>query len=71
MKDNMKISITSPQEQVHLKIAEEMDIRDVQEFKFAFVIVCKVMAMYKKDEEKYKARIKLLESKISKLRGKL
>lgn len=67
----MKISITSPQEQVHLKIVEEMDITDVQEFKFSFVIVYKVMAMYKKDEEKYKARIKLLESKISKLRGKL
>lgn len=71
MTDNMKISITSPQEQVHLKIAEEMDIRDAQEFRFAFAIVCKVMAMYKEDEEKYKARIKLLESKISKLRGKL
>ena len=48
-----------------------MDIRDVQEFRFAFAIVCKVMAMYKKDEEEYKDRIKLLESKISKLRGKL
>ena len=40
------ISITSPQEQVFCKIAEEMKITDVQEFKFAFAIVCKVMAMY-------------------------
>tara|TARA_R110002167_G_scaffold312360_1_gene518057 strand:- start:251 stop:514 length:264 start_codon:yes stop_codon:yes gene_type:complete len=40
------ISITSPQEQVTLKIAEEMNIRDMREFKFTFSIVCKVMAMY-------------------------
>ena len=40
------ISITSPQEQVFCNIAEEMKITDVQEFKFAFAIVCKVMAMY-------------------------
>jgi len=50
MTDNMKIPITSPQEQVALKIAEEMNIRDVQEFKFAFAIVCKVMAMYEENE---------------------
>jgi len=50
MTDNMKIPITSPQEQVLLKIAEEMNIRDVQEFKFAFAIVSKVMAMYKDDD---------------------
>jgi hypothetical protein len=43
------ISITSPQEQVFCKIAEEMQITDVQEFKFAFAIVCKVMAMYEDD----------------------
>lgn len=43
------ISITSPQEQVFCKIAEEMKITDVQEFKFAFAIVCKVMAMYEDD----------------------
>lgn len=43
------ISITSPQEQMTLKIAEEMKIKDVREFKFAFAIVCKVMAMYKGD----------------------
>ena len=43
------ISITSPQEQVLLKIAEEMKITDVREFKFAFAIVCKVMAMYEGD----------------------
>ena len=43
------ISITSPQEQVLCKIAEEMNITDVQEFKFAFAIVCKVMAMYEDD----------------------
>ena len=46
----MKISITSPQEQVTLKIAEDMNIRDVQEFKFAFAIVSKVMAMYEDDD---------------------
>lgn len=40
------ISITSPQEQVLCKIAEEMKITDVREFKFAFSIVCKVMALY-------------------------
>lgn len=45
----MKISITSPQEQVTLKIAEDMNIRDVREFKFAFAIVCRVMAMYEDD----------------------
>ena len=43
------ISITSPQEQMTLKIAEEMNIRDMREFKFAFAIVCKVMAMYQDD----------------------
>jgi hypothetical protein len=43
------ISITSPQEQVLCKIAEEMKITDVREFKFAFAIVCKVMAMYEDD----------------------
>jgi len=43
------ISITSPQEQMTLKIAEEMKITDVREFKFAFAIVCKVMAMYQDD----------------------
>ncbi len=43
------ISITSPQEQVLCKIAEEMKIRDPREFKFAFAIVCKVMAMYEDD----------------------
>jgi hypothetical protein len=43
------ISITSPQEQVFCKIAEDMKITDVQEFKFAFAIVCKVMAMYEDD----------------------
>lgn len=43
------ISITSPQEQVLLKIAEEMNIRDPREFKFAFAIVCKVMALYEDD----------------------
>jgi len=43
------ISITSPQEQVLLKIAEEMKITDAREFKFAFAIVCKVMAMYQDD----------------------
>lgn len=43
------ISITSPQEQVLCKIAEEMKITDVREFKFAFAIVCKVMAMYESD----------------------
>ena len=43
------ISITSPQEQVLLKIAEDMNIRDPREFKFAFAIVCKVMAMYEDD----------------------
>ena len=43
------ISITSPQEQVLLKIAEEMNIRDPREFRFAFAIVCKVMALYEDD----------------------
>jgi len=43
------ISITSPQEQMTLKIAEEMNIRDVMELKFTFAIVCKVMAMYQDD----------------------
>ena len=43
------ISITSPQEQVLCKIAEEMKITDVQEFKFAYAIVCKVMAIYEED----------------------
>jgi len=43
------ISITSPQEQVLCKIAEEMNIRDPREFKFAFSIVCKVMAIYEAD----------------------
>ena len=43
------ISITSPQEQVLCKIAEDMKITDVQEFKFAFAIVCKVMAMCEDD----------------------
>ena len=43
------ISITSPQEQVLLKIAEEMNIRNPREFKFALAIVCKVMAMYEDD----------------------
>jgi len=43
------ISITSPQEQVLCKIAEEMKITDVREFKFAFAIVCKVMSMYEDD----------------------
>jgi predicted adenine nucleotide alpha hydrolase (AANH) superfamily ATPase len=45
----MKISITSPQEQFALKIAEEMQITSVQEFKFMFAIVSKVMAMYEDD----------------------
>lgn len=49
MKTKHKISITSPQEQVLLKIAEEMNIRDPKEFKFAFAIVCKVMALYEDD----------------------
>lgn len=43
------ISITSPQEQVLCKIAEEMKITDPREFKFAFAIVCKVMAMCEDD----------------------
>lgn len=50
------ISITSPQEQVLLKIAEDMNIRDPREFKFAFAIVCKVMALYENDNSE-----KLLE----------
>jgi hypothetical protein len=45
----MKIAITSPQEQLALKIAEEMQITSVQEFKFMFAIVSKVMAMYEDD----------------------
>ena len=49
MKTKVTISITSPQEQVLLKIAEEMNIRDPREFKFAFAIVCKVMALYEDD----------------------
>ena len=49
MKTKQKISITSPQEQVLLKIAEDMNIRDLREFKFAFAIVCKVMALYEDD----------------------
>jgi len=49
MQTKVTISITSPQEQVLLKIAEEMNIRDPREFKFAFAIVCKVMAMYEDD----------------------
>ena len=49
MTTKQKISITSPQEQVALKIAEEMKITDLREFKFAFAIVCKVMAMYEED----------------------
>ena len=43
------ISISSPQEDILCKIAEEMKITDVQEFKFAFAIVCKVMAMLEDD----------------------
>ena len=49
MQTKVTISITSPQEQVLLKIAEEMNIRDPREFKFAFAIVCKVMALYEDD----------------------
>ena len=49
MTTKQTISITSPQEQVLLKIAEEMNIRDPREFKFAFAIVCKVMALYEDD----------------------
>ena len=49
METKHKISITSPQEQVLLKIAEDMNVRDPREFKFAFAIVCKVMALYEDD----------------------
>lgn len=42
----MKISITSPQEKVTLQIAQDLNITDMQEYKFAYVIVSKVMAMY-------------------------
>ena len=43
------ISISSPQEQVLCKIAEEMKLTDVREYKFAFVRVSKVMALYDDD----------------------
>ena len=42
----MKIRITSPQEKVTLQIAQDLNITDMQEYKFAYVIVSKVMAMY-------------------------
>jgi len=42
----MKISITSPQEKVTLQIAQDLNITDMQEYKFAYVVVSKVMAMY-------------------------